>query len=325
MSSAPSADSDVSSQSDHTWSIADVERETGLGKDTLRVWERRYGFPNPLRDSSGERAYSEEQLNKLRMIKRLLDAEHRPGKVVPLTIQELQVKFDEMADIGLKTKRLTDFDSLLKGKEAEWIEWLSQDKTHLIKQTLQQHILRSGLQVVIDKLVAPLCGLVGSAWMQGEISVYQEHLFTEILQSVLREAIASVDAAAQGLGKRPRVLLTTTPNELHGLGLLMAECHFALESCERFTLGTSTPISDIVVAVKQLQVDILALSFSPYASRKDVVDNLQQLRDQLPARVEIWAGGTAASANSRFLPEGVVLMFKASDVSKQVQIWRAQS
>jgi hypothetical protein len=26
--------------------IAAVERETGLGKDTLRVWERRYGFPS---------------------------------------------------------------------------------------------------------------------------------------------------------------------------------------------------------------------------------------------------------------------------------------
>ena len=33
--------------------IAAVERETGLAKDTLRVWEKRYGFPQPLRDASG--------------------------------------------------------------------------------------------------------------------------------------------------------------------------------------------------------------------------------------------------------------------------------
>ena len=38
--------------------IAAVERETGLGKDTLRVWERRYGFPRPERDQHGERAYT---------------------------------------------------------------------------------------------------------------------------------------------------------------------------------------------------------------------------------------------------------------------------
>ena len=33
-------------------SIAAVERDTGLSKDTLRVWERRYGFPSPGRDAN---------------------------------------------------------------------------------------------------------------------------------------------------------------------------------------------------------------------------------------------------------------------------------
>ena len=35
--------------------IAGAERATGLSKDTLRVWERRYGFPTPHRDAAGER------------------------------------------------------------------------------------------------------------------------------------------------------------------------------------------------------------------------------------------------------------------------------
>ncbi len=45
------------------WSIADIERETGLGKDTLRVWERRYGFPQPLRDARGDRLYDPPSSN----------------------------------------------------------------------------------------------------------------------------------------------------------------------------------------------------------------------------------------------------------------------
>ena len=53
--------------------IAAVERDTGLTKDTLRVWERRYGFPTPLRDRSGQRVYSRRDMEKLRLIKRLLD------------------------------------------------------------------------------------------------------------------------------------------------------------------------------------------------------------------------------------------------------------
>ena len=54
-------------------SIAAVERDTGIGKDTLRVWERRYGFPQPLRDAFGERVYPAEQVEHLRLIKRLMD------------------------------------------------------------------------------------------------------------------------------------------------------------------------------------------------------------------------------------------------------------
>ena len=53
--------------------IAGVERDTGLSKDTLRVWERRYGCPVPARDAHGERVYSQEQLELLRLVKRLLD------------------------------------------------------------------------------------------------------------------------------------------------------------------------------------------------------------------------------------------------------------
>jgi DNA-binding transcriptional MerR regulator/methylmalonyl-CoA mutase cobalamin-binding subunit len=324
MSSKPLPDARNPEISGANWSIGEVERETGLGKDTLRVWERRYGFPVPQRDALGERSYPEDQLHRLRLIKRLLDAGQRPGKVVPLSPQALQTQLDDVADADRKSQSANQHETLLNDPEHEWLQWLSQDKTHLIKQALQQKILRSGLGPVVDQWVAPLCGWVGLAWMRGQISVYQEHLFTETLQSVLREAIASVDSAGHGLQRQPRVLLTTTPNELHGLGLLMAECHFALESCERFVLGTSTPISDIVQAVKQLKIDVLALSFSPYASRKDVVENLQQLREQLSEEVDIWVGGTAAHANRRALPERVVVMRKAGDVSAQVQAWRQQ-
>lgn len=307
-----------------SWSIAEVERETGLGKDTLRVWERRYGFPMPGRDAWGERVYPEDQLQRLRMIKRVLDAGHRPGKVVPLSLQALQAKLDELAQ-GPQPQANTAVPELASlDPQDEWIQWLAQDQNQLLKQALQQQIYRRGLGYVVDELVAPLCARVGVAWMRGDISVYQEHLFTETLQSVLREAIASVDAAAQGQHRSPRVLLTTTPGELHGLGLLMAECHLALESCERFVLGTSTPISDIVQAVKSLQIDVLALSFSAYASRKDVLDNLLQLSEQLPQQTEIWAGGAASSASSHLLPQRVRLMRQAVDASLQVQRWRQQ-
>jgi DNA-binding transcriptional MerR regulator len=74
--------------------VTAVERETGLSADTLRVWERRYGFPQPLRDSSGRRRYPKEQVERLRQIKRLVDAGFRPGKLVGATKAVMAKKRD---------------------------------------------------------------------------------------------------------------------------------------------------------------------------------------------------------------------------------------
>ena len=309
-----------------TWSIAEVERETGLGKDTLRVWERRYGFPVPSRDHLGERAYPAEQVQRLRLLKRLLDGGHRPGKVVSLPMAQIQDLLQAVPATPAGTGRNGAVGASPELEDADaWVRLLSTDRMDLIRQALQQQILRQGLGHVVDRLVAPLCVLVGQAWMRGQVSVYQEHLFTETLQSVLREAIASVDAGGQTLQQHPRVLLTTTPSEQHGLGLLMAECHFALESCMRFVLGTSTPIADIVLAVRQLRIDVLALSFSAYTSRRDLLESLELLRDQLPPEVEIWVGGAAAASHRRALPQGVRLMGLPADVSVHVLAWRQRN
>jgi MerR family transcriptional regulator, light-induced transcriptional regulator len=63
-------------------SIGAVERATGVSKDTLRMWERRYGFPDPVRDAKGERRYTKQQVERLRTIKRLVDQGFRPSKVI---------------------------------------------------------------------------------------------------------------------------------------------------------------------------------------------------------------------------------------------------
>src|SRR5438105_13825833 len=78
--------------------ISAVERETGLSKDVLRMWERRYGFPKPRRDENGERQYSVVEVGKLRAIKRLMDVGMRPGKVIALSADELNALADSRAN-----------------------------------------------------------------------------------------------------------------------------------------------------------------------------------------------------------------------------------
>ena len=46
--------------------------------------ERRYGFPAPRRDPTGQRVYTADDIEKLRLAKRLLDYGFRPGKILGL-------------------------------------------------------------------------------------------------------------------------------------------------------------------------------------------------------------------------------------------------
>ncbi len=86
-----------------TLNISGVERETGLSKDVLRMWERRYGFPKPGRDDNGERQYTVADLGKLRAVKRLMDVGLRPGKIMALSQEELNA----MADTRIPPRRDT--------------------------------------------------------------------------------------------------------------------------------------------------------------------------------------------------------------------------
>ena len=67
-----------------------VEKETGISKYLLRMWERRYTFPRPERDVKGERIYSGIDVEKLKLVKHLMEEGYRPSKIMNLELQELK-------------------------------------------------------------------------------------------------------------------------------------------------------------------------------------------------------------------------------------------
>jgi len=268
-------------------SIGAVERDTGLSKDLLRVWERRYAFPKPARDAHGERIYAPEQVEKLRLIRRLMDRGLRPGKLIACPIEELQAMSKGAhggADPVVATPELAALLGLLRSHAVEQL-----------RGALGQAAARQGLANFVVGTVAPLNQLVGDAWMRGEIEVFEEHLYSEVLQVVLRQAIAGLPR----IGETPRVLLTTLPGETHGLGLLMAEAMLTLESARCVSLGVQTPVRDIARAAASQRSQVVALSFSASFPAGQIAAGLVELREQLPDEVEIWAGGSAAGLDRR--------------------------
>ena len=297
------------------WSIAEIERDTGLGKDALRVWERRYGFPQPVRDGRGDRLYDQPQFERLMLIKRLLDAGHRPGQIVPLPAPTLHTLLQASHP---EPERPQSQAGGLPG----WRELLEQGSPTELRARLRQGVQRLGLARAIEAWLAPLGRDIGAAWLAGELTMHQEHLFSEAVQAVLRAAIAAQESDADADAGRPRVLLATLAQEQHQIGLLMAECHFALERCERITLGANLPLAEILASAARYRADIVALSISAHAAPREVNESLRLLREQLPATVELWVGGGGIESGRRRLPASVRRVGRAEQISAELTRWR---
>ena len=292
--------------------IAAVERDVGVSKDVLRVWERRYGFPAPERDAHGERLYPIDQVERLRLIKRLMDRGHRPGRLMALPVNEL-TEFASARPDPLKTAPRVDTGAL-----DDMITLIKQHDAVGFAQALQQRLAREGLQRFVQDTVAPLINQIGQAWEAGEVEVFEEHLFTELSNRVLRQAIAGVAG-----GQAPRIILTTLPEEPHGLGLLMVESILAIEGAHCISLGTQMPMMSIADAARAHRADVVALSFSAAFPARLIPSLLLQLRGLLPDTVELWAGGSGVA---RTAPQaGVHLINTLDGVRSAVAVWRAET
>ncbi len=290
--------------------ITAVERETGLSKDVLRMWERRYGYPKPDRDPNGERQYTPADIGKLRAMKRLLDIGLRPGKIIALSHDEL----DAMADARTPSRQ----DALAPALENDVIAMLKVHDATALQNTLANLMMRQGLQRFVLDTITPLNRAVGDAWMRGELQVFEEHLYTEQLQAALRTAI---NTFPRQVGS-PRVLLTTFPSEQHGLGLLMVEAMMVPEAAQCISLGPQTPLEDIRRAALAHKVNIVALSFSAAFQMRQAIDGLATLRRQLPAHVTLWAGGEMTRRIRKTIP-GIVLIPDLASIVNALRSWRS--
>lgn len=294
-------------------SIAEVERDTGLSKDTLRVWERRYGFPQPARDPTGDRLYPSEQVARLRVIRRLMDAGHRPGHIVALDEGALQTLAapDEAPSLttarSRRTPELAAYLALIEGHDVQ-----------ALRRLLVHTAMRDGLVSFVTHVLAPLTVAVGEAWLSGRFQVFEEHLYTECVTGVLRNAISSLPGAVTA--GAPRVLLSSVPEEPHALGLLMVETLLALEGCNCLSLGPQTPLTDMARAAKAHRADIVALSFTPVVGARSLSSGLQTLRQLLPEGVEIWAGGSHPALAQRAWP-GVRVIQSLTQLPEAVAGW----
>jgi methylmalonyl-CoA mutase cobalamin-binding subunit len=262
------------------YSIRVTSRLTAIELDTLRVWERRYGFPCPERTSGGGRLYTEGDVAALKLIRRALEQGYRPGEVVGKSREEL-------AGLILTTARAPTPADAPPPTFAALLATLLRDDVVALRAELRRAAALLGPKRFVVDIAHPLCARVGELWAEGLLAIRHEHVLTECLATQLRILASGYEADPAA----PSVLLSTLPGERHGLGLQMVAVYLTTYGVHPILLGVETPPDQIVVAARAHQVDAVGLLVSRASEPKAAVKHLRWMVGELPRRVVVWVGG----------------------------------
>lgn len=281
-------------ESDSRYSIGVVTRRTGLSPDVLRAWERRYAVVAPSRTDGGQRLYSASDIEKLRLLRRLVEGGHRIASVAKLDLDALTALVREVGDaagptapsVGRAQDLLEELIAAVEALDAVGLE-----------ASLRRSAMTLGSEVWIETVIGPLLEAVGDRWHDGKISPAHEHLAT----ATAREVIAWVVRSFTPVADAPLILIATPAGELHELGAMMAAVIAAEAGWRVQYLGPNIPAEDLADAARQLRANAVALSVvhPDHAARS--VDEVRQLRRSLSARVPIIVGGKTAVATAAHL------------------------
>jgi len=265
------------------YSIRVASKLTGISSDTLRMWERRYGFPKPVRNGAQVRVYTDADIERLVLIARALKAGFRSGEVIHRVAEELRTLLASSTRAENEKERRTPTIESLLGR-------LIDDDPEGLRDELRRSVALLGPKQFLTDVAAPLVDAVGEAWASGRIAVRHEHLVSDVLSSKLRLLLSAYEDQPTG----PTVLLCTLSDEQHGLGLEMVALYLALEGITPRILGVNTPPDQIADAAHALAARVVGISVSEAAEVPMTEAHLRRVLGSLPHGTELWVGGKQA-------------------------------
>jgi DNA-binding transcriptional MerR regulator len=264
------------SEPNHLMTIGALARATGVPADTLRTWERRYGFPLPERTDTGHRRYSLRTLERLRLVTRALELGHRPSTVLATDEATLQ---DWLA-AGQAPKQGPEPVSIPTADDrvSRWIEHVERYEGRALERELRVAASELGGLPFMEQAVGPFLREIGKRWAHGALGVRHEHLASERVREFLVGEWRPLSDTATG----SLVVCATTAGELHVLGLHMAAFALALHNARIVFLGASVPAREIAAAVMQHGAQAAVLSAASGVDRTQLQHEISALRAAVP-------------------------------------------
>ena len=279
-------------------------RRAGVSVDALRAWERRYRAVSPARTGGEQRLYSEDDVERLALLRELTDAGHSISAIAGVGTDELRRLRTTVMNAADQAKAAPV--TAAAGAVASDVHVLRaclravrEHDGEAVYRILQREAFRRSTLSFLEEIATPLMRRVGDEWAAAHLSEAQERLASGALRRVLgvvlqylrideRDRDPSAPAAV-------RIMATTLAGERHEIGALMAAAVAADLGCDVTYPGADLPAPALAAAARRARAEILALSLLDGSAPRLAQRELSALRDLLPARTRIVVGGASAA------------------------------
>jgi DNA-binding transcriptional MerR regulator/methylmalonyl-CoA mutase cobalamin-binding subunit len=263
-------------------SIGALARATGVPADTLRTWERRYGFPTAERTQTGHRRYSQATLTRLQLVRAAVQLGHRPSVALTASDAALRALLADRESTEPASEASVDHEAV-----ARWTDLIRRFDGRELDRQLGSALATMGAPRLMAERVGPLIHEIGERWSSADVGVRHEHFASERLGNFFARNWQPLSDSATG----PIAVCATPSGERHCLGLHMAALTLTLNNLRVVYLGADIPAGEIVEAVRQHSAQAVLLSAAAGVDSQRVQSECAALRSDLGAEFSILVGG----------------------------------
>ena len=269
-----------------------VSRRTGLSAHVIRIWEKRYGAVEPARTDTNRRLYSEEQIERLSLLRELTRAGHSIGVVAKLPTEELRKLAVEAPGDNRHAARTLTAAAGTTPVVDECIAAVKRLDSRALEDTLKRGATELGAHGLLQRVIAPLTQTIGELWRDGSITAAHEHFASAVIRIFLGHAAQPF----AGSENAPVLVVATPSGQLHELGALLVGAAAANLGWHVIYLGASLPAAEIAGAARQNRARAVALSLVYPEDDPRLEGELARLRELLPSETVLLTGGRAMPA-----------------------------
>lgn len=262
-----------------------VAKLTGLSKDVIRVWERRYGLVKPSRSSNRYREYSDEEVALLRFVKAQMEQGATIGGLAAEGHDALVARMRLATPVSEAEQKPHDrlLDELIGSLDP-------MDKAGF-ERRLNGAVAVIPFEEAVQRILLPLQRRIGELWHEGHLNIAVEHYVTKIIQQKLFSVMNQLPVNEFG----PRILIACPEGETHEIGAQAVAYIAATKGCHVYYLGPNLPYTDLVSFCEKISPDLVLLSLTELKQEAATLHHVKQL-EQLATRWSVAVGGQGARA-----------------------------